>query len=174
MSFLKLFLGIAMLTAGRRLFWLFLGGVGFVFGFDFAERMFQGQPHSTLLLIALLGGVMGALLAVFLQKLAIVVGGFLAGGYLLPGMLQELGMRTGQYHWLVFLVGGIVGAVLMSVLFGWTLIILSSIIGSLLVLQALHLSSQLTRPLFFVLLVLGIAIQYGLLGRRSLQSRKLR
>lgn len=172
MVLVKLFLGIALLATGRRLFWLFLGGLGFFFGFDFAERAFHGQPHTTLLLIALLGGVMGALLAVFLQKLAIVAGGFVAGGYLLVGMLQEFGLGTGHYPWLLFLAGGIIGAVLMSVLFGWTLIILSSAIGSLLILQALHPGPHLTRPLFVVLLASGIVIQYGLVGRKSLPRRK--
>lgn len=155
-----------MLTMGRRLYWLFLGGVGFVFGFDLAERLIHGQPHSVILVIALIAGVIGALLAVFLQKFAIMAGGFFAGGYLLIELLKALGMSTVYYHWLLFIMGGVVGAVLMRMLFGWTLIILSSAIGALLILQTLHFDPQITKLTFIFLLALGIAIQYGLLGRR--------
>jgi hypothetical protein len=162
----RLLVGIAILTMGRRLFWLFLGGTGFVLGFEVAERTFHGQPHSVLLVIALIAGVIGALLAVFLQKLAIVAGGFFAGGYLLTVLLQELGVRNGQYHWFLFIIGGIIGAILMQVLFGWTLIILSSVMGSVLILQALHFGPQITKLIFVLLLALGIAIQYGLFRQK--------
>jgi len=171
MLLVRLVFGIAMLTMGRRLFWLFLGGIGFVFAFDLAERTIHGQPHSVLLAVALFAGVIGAVLAIFLQKLAVVVAGFFAGGYLFMGLLHELGMRTGNYHWLFFLLGGIAGAVLMSALFGWTLIILSSVIGSALVVQSLHFGPQTARLLFVFLLALGIAVQYGLLERRPRPRR---
>jgi hypothetical protein len=167
MPFLKLFLGTAMLTMGRKLYWLFLGIVGFIFASDLIEHVIHGQPHNIKIVFALLAGLIGAALAVFLQKFAVMAGGFFAGGYLLTALMKELGMTTAPYRWLVFVAGGFIGALLMRVLFGWTLIILSSVVGSVLILQALHFSTQLTRPLFIFLLVLGIAIQYGLIGRKS-------
>ena len=115
MALIRLLLGIALLIMGRRLFWLFLGGVGFVFGFDFAERMIHGQSHSIILMIALFSGALGAMVAIFLQKFAVVGGGFVAGGYLLIELLKILGVRTGDYHWFLFIAGGLVGAFLMSV-----------------------------------------------------------
>lgn len=171
MSFLRLLLGIAMLTMGRRLYWLFLGGVGFVFGFDLAERMVHGQPHDVILVIALIAGVIGAALAVFLQKFALIIGGFFAGGYLLIGLLKEFGMGAPNHYWIFFLIGGIVGALLMKVLFSWTLVVLSSAIGSVLILQTWHLSQQTKNLLLIFLLVLGIAVQYGLFGRKSSPRR---
>ena len=50
MVLIRLCLGIALLVMGGRLFWLFLGGVGFVFAFDLAERTIHSQPHSVILL----------------------------------------------------------------------------------------------------------------------------
>src|SRR5208283_24776 len=138
MTLFKLFLGIALLITGARLFWLFLGGVGFVFAFDFAERTLHIQPHSVILIIALLVGALGAMMAVFLQKYAVLAGGFFAGSYLLIELLKTLGVSTGDYHWLVFIAGGLIGAVLMNVVFGWTLIIISSLMGSILILQTFH------------------------------------
>jgi hypothetical protein len=166
MELIRLLLGIIMLTMGRRLYWLFLGGAGFIFGFDIAGRLIHGLSHSAVLVIAFLAGITGAMLAVFLQKLAIIIGGFLAGGYLLPLLLKETGIGVVHYHWLLFLIGGLIGAVCMSVLFGWALIILSSALGSFLILQALHLGTQISKLFFIFLLILGVAIQYGLFERK--------
>ncbi len=163
MSFVKFLLGIIMLTMGRRLFWLFLGAVGFVLGFDLAGRMLPHQPYDVVLIIALIAGLIGAVLAVVFQKFAIVAGGFLAGGHLLIQVLREFGMATHQHHWLLFIAGGIIGAVLMSLAFGLALIVLSSFMGAILILQALHLGGRGISFLFIVLSALGIAIQYGLI-----------
>jgi len=77
-----------------RLFWLFLGGTGFLFAFDFAERTIHNQPHSVILIIALFAGALGAMTAVFLQKFAVLAGGFFAGGYILIELLKALSVGT--------------------------------------------------------------------------------
>jgi hypothetical protein len=171
MELVRLFLGIIMLTMGRRLYWLFLGGAGFIFGFDIAGRLIHGLSHGVVLVIALLAGITGAVIAVFLQKLAIVIGGFLAGGYLLPLLLERIGTGVVHYYWILFVIGGLIGAVFMSVLFGWALIILSSALGSFLILQSLHFGTQISKLLFILLLILGIAIQYGLFERKHHQRK---
>ena len=160
-----------MLTTGRRLYWLFLGMLGFVFAFDLADRVIHGQPYDVKLVFAVAAGVLGAGLAIFLQKFAILAGGFLAGGYLFVGLMRELGLRTAPYHWLLFVAGGLIGAFLMKVLFGWTLILLSSAVGAVLILQSLHLSTQITHPLFILLVVLGFFIQRGTIRPQSLSRR---
>jgi hypothetical protein len=156
-----------MLFMGRRLYWLFLGGVGFLFGFDLAKEIIHSQPQNVIFVIALAAGVAGAMLAVFFQKVAILVGGFIAGGYLLVELLKEYGGAIGHYHWLLFIVGGVIGAVLMKVLFRWTLIVLSSFIGAGLVIRSFYFGPQLAGLFFILLLAVGIAVQSGLLGRRS-------
>ena len=167
MFIFRLTLGILMLTSGSRLFWLFLGAVGFVSGFDLAEKVMQSQPREIIIVSALLAGLVGALLAVFLQKIAVLAGGFLAGGYLAFRLMEEFGMRNNPYHWLLLVLGCIIGAVLMQVLFKWALIILSSCVGSILVLQAFPVSLQVTKLAFVILLILGVTVQSGLLSRKS-------
>ncbi len=163
MDIFRLILGIAMLAMGRRLYWLFLGGIGFVLGYDIAKQIIHGQPQNVILVIALCGGAAGAMLAVFFQKVAVLVGGFVAGGYLLLELLKEFGGGIGHYHWLVFILGGIIGAVLMKVLFRWTLIVLSSFLGAGLIIRSFHFGPQLAGLFFILLLVLGISVQGGLL-----------
>ncbi|MGO9951027.1 MAG: hypothetical protein ACLPN1_02310 [Dissulfurispiraceae bacterium] len=167
MVLFRLFLGIALLVMGSRLFWLFLGGVGFVFAFDLAERMIHGEPHSVIFIIALFAGVLGAMVAVFLQKYAVLAGGFFAGSYLLIELLTALGVRIGDYHWLVFIAGGLAGAVLMTVVFGWALIIISSLMGSILILQTFHFGHQLSEVVFICFAILGIVIQSGSARKKS-------
>lgn len=167
MVLFRLALGITLLVLGGRLFWFFLGSVGFILAFDFAERMIHGLPHNAILVIALVAGMVGATVAVFVQKFAVLAGGFFAGGYLLIELLKALGVRTGDYHWLLFIAGGLAGAVLMSVVFGWTLIIISSLMGSILILQTFHFEHQLSEMVFICLVILGIALQAGLIRKRS-------
>ena len=44
MEWLNIIAGLAVLFFGRRLFWLFVGGVGFIVGFQIASEVLQGPP----------------------------------------------------------------------------------------------------------------------------------
>jgi hypothetical protein len=78
-SFLEMIGGIALLIMGRRLYWLFVGLIGFVVGALLSQQFFSAQPEWMSVLVALGFGVAGALLAVFLQGIAIAAAGFIAG-----------------------------------------------------------------------------------------------
>src|SRR5688500_12103206 len=56
--------GILLIIFGRRLFWLFVGLLGFFAGFTFASRFFSNQQEWVTLLIAVGCGLIGILLAV--------------------------------------------------------------------------------------------------------------
>src|SRR5947207_7507424 len=75
-------IGVVILFFGRRLFWLCVAAVGFAAGIEIAPHLVQ-QPSPVLALtFALVLGFIGALLALFLQKVAIAIAGFLSGGKL--------------------------------------------------------------------------------------------
>src|SRR5215475_7125002 len=76
-----LLVGAAILLLGRKLFWLFVAAVGFALGAEIAPRIIHQPAPFVTLLIAVGLGFLGALLAVLLQKFAIGVSGFLAGGW---------------------------------------------------------------------------------------------
>jgi hypothetical protein len=165
MAAIRVIAGIALLLLGRRLFWLFVGALGFVAGVSFAPQFFPGQPEWVILIIALLAGLVGALLAVFLQGLAVAVSGFIAGGYLATSLMAMLGFGNDQIAWLPYVIGGIFGAILIVLLFDWALIILSSLVGSSLVVQSLQANQQTLTILFIILLIIGILIQASTLRR---------
>lgn len=157
--------GVAALLFGRRLFWLFVGLVGFLVSFNLATQFLGGQPQWIILLIALLVGIVGALLAVFLQYIAVAVAGFLAGGYAMFSLLQLLNLDVNQewLSWFVFILGGVIGAILVLVLFDWALIILSSSVGAAALVQVTEIFVELTPTVnlivFVLLLIVGIAFQ---------------
>lgn len=149
--------GVLLLLFGRRLFWLFIGLLGFLAGITFATQFFSGQPSWMTLLIAVVCGLIGILLAVFLQKLAIAIGGFLAGGLFTQSFVQAIGWNIAPL--LPFVIGGILGAILLSIMFDWALIFLSSITGAILVSRALPIEPSLNLIAFVVLLIIGIFVQ---------------
>ncbi len=159
MTVAKVLLGIIILFMGRELFWFFVGVVGGVFGFRLALHYLHGQPHWEVLVAALAAGVLGAILAIYLQRFAVAAAAFLAGGSSLPVLLGELGLKTGHLHWPLFFIGGIVGALMSAILFDWALIILSSLTGAVLILSAIHVAAIGKGILFIVLFASGFVIQ---------------
>ena len=119
-----------------------------------------------MLTFAIVLGFIGALLALFLQKIAITIAGFLAGGKLAIAMAAAFLAQPAQYYWITFLIGGIIGAILLLVLFDWALIALSSVVGAYLILSAFSLPASGTSILFIVLVAVGVIVQTASLRRR--------
>lgn len=162
---IRVVLGLALLFLGRRLFWLFVGAVGFALGAFVATQLIEAGNVLTIL-IALGGGLVGILLALFLQSLAIGLAGFVAGALILQRLIELIGLDVGQWNWVVLIIGGIVGAVLAGLLFDWALIILSSLTGAGLLLQPLDLAAPWDLVAFIGLALVGILAQSVILRRR--------
>ncbi len=156
-------LGVALLAAGRRIFWLFVAGVGFVIGLSLASQLLPDQSDAVRLVIALAVALMGAAAAVFAQKVAIGVVGFLGGGWLALRLLSLLSLHLDDVAWLVFIVAGILGVLLLSRLFEWGLVLLSALVGAVLLVDALGRIWPASADLAFILLLaafgIGVLIQ---------------
>lgn len=164
MQAITILLGIVVLLAGRRLFWLTVAIVGFVTGLALALSLFDIQPMWLVWLVALIAGVLGALLAIFLQKVAVSIAGFLMGGYLLVWLAQNL-VNLNQLDWLVYIIGGVIGAILAVAVFELALIGLTSLFGAAIITQVINLEPAANIILFVVLLIIGIAAQSRYLSR---------
>jgi hypothetical protein len=169
MNIVNIVVGLLVLTLGRKLFWLFVGVAGFVLGIIIATRFFEGQPGWLILVIALGAGLVGALLAVFIQQVAIAIAGFIGGGYVALSLLEAFGVQTaGTAIWIPFIIGGIIGLILVIALFDWALIVLSSLVGASLIVQAVDLRPGVEWVLFAALVVVGLVIQAAILQREEL------
>ncbi len=151
--------GIILLTTGRRLFWLFVACAGFVAGFEYASAVAGFQSQWVLFSIAFATGLAGALLAILIQSVAIGVAGFLLGGYSSVAFLNLLELLNPQYFWPAYIVGGVVGLLLMVGIFDYALIFLSSIAGASLIVHSISLSSPAKIIAFLVLALAGAAFQ---------------
>lgn len=167
LNLINLVLGGALLIAGRKLFWLFVGAAGFLTGIQLATRFWQSSDILAIL-VGLFIGMIFALLAVFLQAIAIAVAGFLVGGYILVALAGMFGVDvSGNVIWFVFFLGGLMGAILVSFLFDWAIITLSSLAGASLVIQALFPQGAAGGVLLFALFIVGVVIQGFILRREK-------
>lgn len=162
--------GIALLLLGRRLFWLFLAGVGFAVGAWLSVVFLQGQSDAVKLGAAIALGVIGALVAFKAQKIAVGLGGFLAGAYL--GNALHVAFQFPAPGWVAPIAGGVLGALLLAALFNWALIVLSSLLGAALIYPNVTLAEPWPILVFLVLLVFGIAIQSRQYARRKAPAPK--
>ena len=151
--------GLLLLILGRRLFWLALGTAGFLTGFLLVTRYLPSGSEALRWALAVLGGLAGALLAVFVQRLAVGVAGFLLGGYGALLLAQALHFDPGSWWILVYLVGGLIAALVAAMLFEGALIALSAILGAAMLIRAWPLPPPVQLWLFLVLVLVGIAVQ---------------
>jgi len=158
----RLLVGGVLLILGRKLFWLFVAAVGFAAGWAVATDLLNVQPEWLALVLALAVGVVGALVAQFVQRVAIGLAGFLAGAFLALSLVRLLDLQAAWWGWLAFLVGGILGAVLLGAAFDWALIGLSSLAGAMLVAGALDLSSTGHLLVLIGLFLVGVIVQSAL------------
>lgn len=161
----SLVIGAVVLLFGRKLFWLCVAAVGFAAGVELAPHLLHEPTPLLQLSIALVLGFVGALLALFLQKLAIAIVGFAAGARLAIAVAPSLFAQSANYYWLTFLIGGIIGAILLVALFSWALIFISALIGADLIVRAFTLPNTTATILLIALTVVGILVQASLLRR---------
>jgi hypothetical protein len=163
----RIIVGLGMLTLGRQLFWLFVGGVGFLFGLNLATQVLgEGQPDANILVFALVFGFIGAVAALVLQKLAVSAAGFFGGGVIAMNLVQVMNLDLGSVL-VPFLVGGVLGLVLVSVLLDWALIAISSFAGATVIVQTFEMETAVSMLLLATLIIVGIAAQASQLRREG-------
>ena len=158
LNLLSIIIGGALLVAGRKIFWLFVGAIGFVIGIEIATRFFHGS-ELTMILAGLVLGLIFAGLAVFVESIAIGIAGFLGGGYVLLSLATMLGFDKGLISGIAFIVGGILGVILVVLLFDWALISISSLAGASIVVRALPLAAATAGLVYLGLLLAGVLMQ---------------
>jgi len=163
---IQIILGIAVLTSGRKLFWIFVGTAGFLLGSRFGAHFFIGGPEWVPLAVALFAGLIGAIFAIFMQRMAVWIAGFIMGYYTMASLFFTMGFEGTSWTWAALIGGGITGAVSVLFIFDWALIVLSSLAGAMMIVQAASLRQPLNILLFIILFAIGIAIQVLMQERR--------
>ncbi len=163
LNWLNIIIGLFLLFTGRGLFWLFVACVGFASGYHYAQQM--GAIHSPLavLVISLAAGGLGAIIAIFFQKAAIVIAGFAAGGYVVLSLFGRFAGLPPSMIWLPYVIGGIIGAVILYFVFDWALIVLSTLTGATLIVQTVAFNPLAEIALYLALVIVGMIIQVNIM-----------
>ena len=159
-------IGLCVLFYGRQLFWLFVGAVGFMLAMTLAKPLLVGQPEWEVLIVGLGAGVVGALCALAVERVAVAIAGFVAGGALAVRVLQAASVGSGPLIWLVIFAGAVLGALVVVRLFDGALIVLSSAVGASLVADCIRTGTGASVLVFTVLLVCGVVAQTRQVKRR--------
>jgi hypothetical protein len=148
-----------MLFLGRRLFWVFVGSIGFITATEFAMANFAEQPEWAIVLIGLAFGVLGALLAVFFQAGAIALAGILGGGYLGLLVIRSLNVSSQTALTIAYIIGAVAGLILFYIFFDSALIAISSFIGATILVQQFSLTDLSFWLLLVLIAFVGIVVQ---------------
>jgi hypothetical protein len=162
---LRIVVGVALLLFGRRLFWLFVAGVGFVFGTLLATEWLEVTSDWLMIVIALGVGVIGAIASVLLQRLTVAIAGFFAGGYVLLTLASSL--EHEPIRWVAFVIGGIFGTLFVLALFDWALIVLSALSGATLIAENVAADRPTSALIWIAMLILGVVVQTRQLTRAT-------
>jgi hypothetical protein len=153
--------GVVLLILGRKLFWLFVAIAGFYFGFEAARGLTAEQPAWLLWAIAIGAGLIGAMVAMLLQRVGFALGGFYAGGYI--ALLAVERFAPGAIGVAAFLAGGVIGAVLAALLTDWAIVVLSCLVGAALVVPALALQPLASALVYAGLVAGGMVVEAQLM-----------
>ena len=159
MEFYKIVVGVILLVFGRKLFWLFVGLAGFLFGLEITRMLFVGQPSWLQLTIAIGLGCFGALLAVLAQRLAFTAGGFFAGVFLAVKVSQYFAVSEhGFILWLIF-GAGVCGALIATLIMDEAITILTCLLGAGAIVGELPGAPILNFLEFLILTGVGLLLQ---------------
>ena len=158
-SILQIILGLIVLTTGLKLPWLFVGVMGFVFGMYIEMDLLHMNSRWLIQIIGLAIGVISLVLGVYLKQLAIPAVCFISGGYGAFYLAQLLGIKSGTLHWIFFIVGGILGIILVATQFEWALILLSAWGGATLVGKHLNPQPGIAVVVVIALTLVGVLVQ---------------
>lgn len=166
---LNILVGTAILIAGNRMLWLFLGGMAFIYVYNFALGI--PLPPQNALTMATFAGVFGVLLGLFVQKASLRFIGFLAGGAIIVGLMEfvagQANADLGNSYFFLFVVGGALGFFLMRYMVDWVVIILSSFVGAIMITRALPIDESFKLIIMFGLVIVGMVAQITTLRRQG-------
>ena len=169
MSIMTVGIGFMMLVAGRPIYAVFIGGIGFLLG-NFLAREFNFAPAGWGgLAFPIIAAILGVLLTFALKRWIARLACFLAGGFLAFDLPVIFGAEERLESWIVFAVVGVICVVLSIVWFDYTLIILSTLIAVTMILQSVRFGLVDIGTMFFILVIFGLIAQYLILqyGRPS-------
>jgi hypothetical protein len=165
-SLIALLIGGALLFFGGRYYWLVAGGVGFLFGTNLGSAPDGGVVTGSAIAMGFLFGFIAAVASVFITKFALSISGFIMGGILMVRFIEAIGWDLGS-TFAAFLIGGILGFLLVIISQEWALIFLSVITGAAIVVNQLVADAANAQFVYILLVLVGFTFQLFMMRRNS-------
>jgi len=156
MFIIKGVIGGILLFLGRELNFVFAGAMAFLIALRLTPLLPTQWPDWTEYAFMIGMGVIAALLTFVDERGGFVLSGFLAGGFV---MAEYYAPSLLIIPIIPFLLGGILGAVILGIFTEWALIVISSLIGGYYLTTLFNLA-QTPRVLITAgLIVIGAVVQ---------------
>jgi len=150
-------MGGVFIFLGRELNFLFAGGMTALLAARLTPLLPSNLPTwgNTAFIIGM--GVVAAGIALINSRVGYFLSGFVAGGYFLSDYYVP--NFTGAPPFLPFLVGSVIGALIMGLLTEWAMIIVSSVVGAIFLTSLFTLGSTARTLVTAGLVIVGALIQ---------------
>ena len=162
-NILQLIFALGLLFLGRKLYWVFVGAVGFIAVTEVVLTQFSIQQEWLVVLIGLAAGILGAVLAIFVRMAGIGLAGVLGGVYVFHAIARLASIQNPTLVWVLIILGAITGLLLVLLLFDWALITISSLTGSILLTELVGIPNRYAWLMILALLAVGILVQSRML-----------
>ena len=130
-------IGGILLFLGRELNFLFAAGMAALIGFRLIPLLPATWPAWSEIVFVITLAVVAAVVVLLNERAGYFISGFLAGGFLL---IEYFAPNQLTVPWLPFVIGGVIGALILGLLTEWALILVSSGIGAAYVLNLFRLN----------------------------------
>ena len=164
MPIIRAVIGGILLFLGRELNFLFAGAMAAMLAVRLTPLLPPQWPSWSDLAFIIGVGVLAALAVLINERLGYFISGFLAGGLLLVEYYAPVDLTVPL---LPFLVGGIIGALVLGIFTEWALILLSAALGASYILNLFVLD-----PMLEILIGAGLFIVGALTQVIIMQSQK--
>jgi hypothetical protein len=157
-------IGGILLFLGRELNFLFAGAMAALIGFRLLPILPAQWPAWSDIAFIITLALIAALIVLLNERVGYFLSGFLAGGFFL---VEYYAPNSVGLPWLPFVVGGVIGSLILGLLTEWALILVSAAIGAFYVLNLFRLN-----PTAEILIGAGLFILGALTQVINMQAQK--
>ncbi|MGH7493222.1 MAG: DUF4203 domain-containing protein [bacterium] len=170
-SLILLVLGIAILLFGQRFVVFLIGVAAFYITAQAAKKYFGDASRTTVLVISSLAGIAAGVFTKMFRNIAVGIAGYTIAGFVLSSHASSWGIKPENERF-VFVIGGVIGSLIISFALDVGLRLISSVLGSVLIVQYFQLEEEVSKWLTLLLSLLGFFIQSGILQALKKGSKK--
>src|SRR5262245_39950555 len=170
-SLILLILGIAILLFGQRFVVLLIGVAAFYITAQAAKKYFGDASRTTVLVIASLAGIGAGVFTKMFRNIAVGIAGYTIAGFVLASHASSWGIEPENERF-VFIIGGVIGSLVISFALDTGLRLVSSVLGAVLIVQYFQLEQDVSKWLVILLSLVGFFIQSGILQAMKKGAKK--